>query len=151
MATASNEIDDIRRQMAKIRRELHEDIQNVVAGAEAVTDWRHYVRLYPWTCVSLAVAIGYLIVPKRHRTVVEKVTTVVPVPVEEAIEAPAKKEKRAGIAGMLFGLLSPIAMRAAQNYASHYIENWIAQQRANLPGFGGSPQAHPRQPGAPGL
>ena len=36
MATATNEIEEIRRQMAQIRRELHEDVQEVVAGAEAV-------------------------------------------------------------------------------------------------------------------
>ena len=60
MASVSNEVDEIRRQMAQIRRELHEDVQGVVAGAEAVADWRRYIRLYPWAAVGAAVgsAVG---------------------------------------------------------------------------------------------
>ncbi|MEA2631568.1 MAG: hypothetical protein QOE66_1787, partial [Chloroflexota bacterium] len=69
MATATNEIEEIRRQMAQIRRELHEDVQEVVAGAEAVADWRRYIRMYPWAAVGIATATGYLIVPKRRRSV----------------------------------------------------------------------------------
>ena len=69
VATASTtDVDDIRRQMAQIRRELHEDMQGVVAGAEAAFDWQYYVRLYPWAFLAGAAVVGYLVVPKRHKT-----------------------------------------------------------------------------------
>jgi hypothetical protein len=160
VATALNEIDNIRRQMAQIRRELHEDIQGVVVSAEAATDWRAYVRSYPWLAVGLTFAVGYLIVPrKHHRAIIHEVQ--VPTATPRQVE---KKEKRAGLFGLLFGMVAPIATRALQSYASQYVENWIAQQAAagpmpfGFPGFPGGPapgQGHgqagrPSGPGGPG-
>ena len=67
MATASNDIDSIRQQMAQIRHELHQDVRGVVVNAEAVTDWRRYYRMSPWASLAAAFAVGYLVVPKRRR------------------------------------------------------------------------------------
>jgi hypothetical protein len=148
--SSQQDVDRIRREMAQIRRELHEDMQGVVAGAEAVADWRRYVKLYPWASVAAAFAFGFWVVPKRRRSVTEaarkaaeetaeKVVGAVQtaqvkkvVPVSEATAE--KKEKRAGLIGMAFGMLSPIVVRAAQSYAVSYVENWIAQQQQAMGG-----------------
>jgi len=151
VATA-DQTDEIRRQMAQIRRELHEDIQGVVAGAEAVTDWRRYIRLYPWASLGVAFAVGFLIIPRRRRSVAEVVKEVIPVQVQRAAEAPTPKEKekrKAGIFGALFGMLVPIAVRAAQGYASQYLEHWIAQQGVIRPMP--TPGRPGPQPGRPGM
>ena len=174
MASVPNEIDDIRRQMAQIRRELHEDVQGVVAGAEAVTDWRRYIRLYPWAAAGLALGVGFLIAPRRRRkSVAAQVAEAMPEHLKAAVQqvrqevgAPArpvviteakaeKKEKRAGIIGSLLGMLAPIAWKYAQNYAMSYAEQWIAQQAAAgqnplgfLQGIPGMPNI-PGMPGAP--
>src|SRR5947209_12012268 len=55
------------RSMARIRRELHEDVRGVVESAEAVTDWKHWIRDYPWASVAAAAAVGFFLVPKRRR------------------------------------------------------------------------------------
>jgi hypothetical protein len=136
VATATNEADEIRLRMARIRRELHEDVREVVASAEAVTDWRRYIRMYPWAALGVTVAVGYLIVPRKHKPV--PIPVAVPVPVEAAEvreAAPRDKEKakepqRKGLIGMALGFVAPIAMRAAQGYAAQYLEAWIAQQQA---------------------
>lgn len=165
VATAPNEIEEIRRHMAQIRRELHEDVQDVVAGAEAVADWRRYLRMYPWAAVGLAFAAGYLIVPKRRRSVPRDVARQVDVAeVREAIKqahdagAGEKKRGKSLIAAGL-GMLAPLAWRAAQNYALSYLEQWIAQQQQHYmaatgptsgvpPSSGG--QGWPGPPGRPG-
>jgi hypothetical protein len=165
-ATASNDVDEIRRRMAQIRRDLHIDMQGVVAGAEAATDWRYYVRLYPWAALGVACAAGYLVVPKRRRSV----TKVAAKAAEEAvarvqdqvkrplinvprIETTATAEKRkSGIVGALLGMAVPVAVRAAQSYAAHFVENWIAQQgmMGVAPGQGPSPSPGPDPgPGRP--
>ncbi len=64
MSTAPPEIDEIRKKMAQIRRDLHADVQGVVQGAEAATDWRRFVRGYPWASMGVALAVGYMIVPQ---------------------------------------------------------------------------------------
>jgi hypothetical protein len=77
----------------------------------------------------------------------------------QTVEAPVsrktleKKEKRSGLLGALFGMVVPVAIRAAQGYAAQYLENWIAQQGATSP-FAASgpqqPQGAQAKPGKPG-
>jgi len=174
VATATNDIDEIRRRMAQIRRELHEDVQEVVAGAEAVADWRRYVRLYPWATVGAAFAVGFLLAPRRRAKHVPTQVVVVPEPVKAAareardnvreIQTPAKKEKKAGFLGMVLGLVGPLALKAAQNYAMSYAEQWIAQQAAagqnplallqgipGMPDISGMPTPSPRPDASAGM
>jgi len=60
------EVTEIQRRMAQIRRGLHDEVQQIVVNSKVMTDWRHYVRVYPWASVGAAVAVGYLMVPRRH-------------------------------------------------------------------------------------
>lgn len=153
-----DDINAIRRHMAQIRRELHEDMQGMVAGAEAATDWRYYVRLYPWAALGAACAIGYLIVPKRRSVtraaeaaaedVVDRVQDVVRSARGGRSETVKKEKKKAGIVGALFGMLLPVVTRAAQSYAAQYVESWIAQQGMLGPMPGQEPTPGPgAQPG----
>ena len=151
MATASTDVDDIRRQMAKIRLDMHQDMQGVVAGAEAAADWRRYVRSYPWVFLAGAVTVGFLIVPRRRRSIREAAEAAATNVVEKvysngqglAAAAPVElreKKKRPGIFRLALTFLGPIALRAAQGYASQYIENFVAQQtQYGPPPFGGMP------------
>jgi len=156
VATATNEIDDIRRRMAQIRRELHEDVEEVVAGAGAVADWRRYVRMYPWAAVGLAATLGYLIVPKRRRNVPRDVARKADVAeVREVIEQVREPEPRAkprakSILGAGLAMLTPLAWRAAQNYAMGYLEQWIAQQQQQYMASSGPPPSGSQSTGWPG-
>jgi len=159
VATASsNEVDEIRRRMAQIRRELHEDVRDVVASAEAVTDWRRYLRMYPWLTLGLPFAVGYLIVPKRRRKIprdiatqadVAQVREVVQSVAEKAREEPPKEKAKKGLFAMAWGLAAPIAIRAVQGYAIQFLENWIHQQQEQMQ-MGAGPPTPPPQPSAPG-
>jgi len=156
VATATNDIDEIRRQMAQIRRELHEDVQEVVAGAEAVTDWRRYIRMYPWASVGIAAAIGYLIVPKRRRSVPRDLARQADVAeVREALSRstraePEAKKTRKSLIGAGLGMLAPLAWRAVQNYAMAYLEQWIAQQQQQYMTASGPSHAAPPGQARPG-
>lgn len=122
--------------MAQIRRDLHDDVKGVVQGAEAATDWRRFIKNYPWASMGVALAVGYLIVPRKHRPASTSTTIHVAspevaraiAPVEEPRPAPAKKDK--GWLGTLFGLVAPVAFRAAQGYALQFAEQWMAQKVA---------------------
>ncbi len=168
MATATiNEVDSIRREMAQIRQRLHQDMQGVVAGAEAASDWRHYVRLYPWAALGVAAVAGFVVVPRKRRSVtqaaekaaeaaVSKIADVVESngikktreSIAEAVEP--KEAKKKGWIGGLIALAAPMALRAVQGYALSYVENWIAQQQqAAAGGPADGPSAGPVPPGAP--
>ena len=136
MATAPTDIDDIRRRMAQIRRELHDDVQGVVAGAEAVADWRRWVRNYPWACIGVAFTVGYLVIPRKNRqgptihiNAPDLPKVKAPTAVAEAVASPpAEKKKGKGLIARGFGLLMPVVLRAAQGYALQFAEQWMAQR-----------------------
>ena len=151
MATAKSspaEITEIQRRMAQIRRELHEEVREAVKGAQSLTDWRSQVRNHPWLALGAAAAVGYLIVPRRQRPAPAIVAVPRAAAVPPAIAAAARKKKRWGLIGSAFGLLAPIAVRAAQNYAIQYLEQWIAAQPAGAVGLAVRRRARSR--GGPG-
>lgn len=57
--------DEIRERMALIRVNIEEHSVEVKAQTEALSDWRYYVRRYPWLSVGSAAVLGYSIVPRR--------------------------------------------------------------------------------------
>lgn len=159
MAIDEHEVNEIRRHMAQIRRELHEDIQAVVAGAEAASNWKYYVVRYPWAALGLASIAGYLVIPKRRVTATEAAEEAVEESAERfgklirrgraAVKRKARvkefaeagptpefnsvsesKPKKAGLLGMAFGMVAPVALRVAQSYAANYLETWLMQQQA---------------------
>ena len=69
MATGSNDIDEIYHRMAVIRRELHTNVRESVAGAEAFADWGRYTWTYPWIALGAAAAVGYVVYTSGHQRV----------------------------------------------------------------------------------
>jgi len=159
LATVTNDdVDEIRRQMAQIRLELHQDVKEVVAGAEAVADWRRFIRMYPWASVAVAAAAGYLVIPRRHRKVPRNIARASDLAeVTEQLRkvqenAPVREEskRRKSLVGAAFGMLVPLAWRVAQNYAMGYLEQWIARQQQQAMAVVAPPTAPRQSPGHPG-
>ncbi len=61
----SSVAERIQQRMQDLRAQLDDDVEDVVDSTKEFTDWRTYVRRYPWACVGVAAAIGYLVVPSR--------------------------------------------------------------------------------------
>ena len=55
--------------MQQLRCEIDGDMEDMAASARSMVDWKHYVKTYPWVCLGAAVALGFLIVPKRSRAI----------------------------------------------------------------------------------
>lgn len=66
--------DEIRERMALIRLRIDEQSDEVVAQVSALSDWRSYVRRYPWVSVGAAAVLGYVLVPSRAKAVAESST-----------------------------------------------------------------------------
>jgi hypothetical protein len=165
LSTALSDSDEIRRKMAQIRRDLHADVREVVAGAGAVTDWRRYVRSYPLATVAVVAAAGYLVVPRKSRSLphdAARQSDVAEVRDElrQAREAtPEIKEKtRQSLVGAAVAMAAPLAWRFAKNYALAYLEQWIAERQQQAIAHPGprpgarqepGPSAAPGWPGGP--
>lgn len=133
LAIVRNNADQIQREMAKIRSALHQDMREVVGGASAATDWRSYLRRYPWLAIGGAFAAGYLVVPRRSRPVVTVVA-----PAVESYQAPEPlsiAKPAGGVSWMRWGLglIGPVITRAAQAYALSAVENLLINNAAVRP------------------
>ena len=114
--------------MAVIRRDLHTNVSESVAGAEAVIDWGRYTWTYPWIALGGAAAVGYLIYTSGHPKF--RADTASPADGAEAGEpvagVRAKGQERWRIGQNLllaaWGFLFPVAVRAGQNYLLHWLE-----------------------------
>ena len=119
--------------MALIRRDLHEDVKGVVEGAEAATDWRRYVRSYPWACTAAALAVGYLIVPRKTKPTQVQIA---PEHLAQAVSAQAaatpapESKQRKGLFASAVGMVAPMVFRTVQGYALQFAEQWLAQKVA---------------------
>lgn len=139
VSTVSYTSDDIQRRMAEIRRDLHKDVRDVVASAEAATDWRRYLTMYPWVSLGAAFAVGYLVVPRRqHAPSATDITPGAEKQIRAAIDSLEKeprppKRRRVGVIGTLWSLAGPVATRAAQSYAAQFLERQLSQYEQSVP------------------
>jgi len=117
-----SEADEIRRQMAYVRSELHRDAEGLAANARVMADWRYYVRRYPWVSMAAAAAVGYLVVPHKPSVLRPDVDTLVRMAKNNGLLLKPQKEPegRGGWAGSLLGLLASVAMRQAM---AHFGDN----------------------------
>jgi len=130
VAAESNDVDEIYQRMAVIRREHHTNVRESVAGAEAMADWGRYTWTYPWIALGAAAAVGYVISTSGH----QKVTADNANPAdgdgdragEPVAGVSAKGQERSwGSRTLLLAawdILSPVAIRAGQNYVLHWLE-----------------------------
>ncbi len=128
MVTGSNDVDEIYHRMAVIRRELHTNVSESVAGAEAVIDWGRYTWTYPWIVLGAAAAVGYLVYTGGHQGVTAETESLTDGAEarEPVAGADASGQERSRIGrNLLFaawGLFYPVAIRAAQNDMLHWFE-----------------------------
>lgn len=123
---------DISRQMEDVRSDLGDDVEELVESARTLTDWRHYVKQFPWACVGGAMALGFFIVPKR----IELIS-----PDADALEQLAKRNKlvvksnpkpqaKSGVSGALFTFLATSLGRGAMAYVGHNIGKVLGSSAA---------------------
>ena len=137
MATGANDVDEIYHRMAMIRRDLHTNVSESVAGAEAVIDWGRYTWTYPWIALGAAAASGWLIYTSGHR----KVTADAAIPADGAevgepvVGAGARGRERSRIGPDLllaaWGFLLPVAVRVGQNLLLHQLEQQYPTRAVN--------------------
>ena len=102
--------------MQQLRCEIDGDVEDMAASARSMVDWKHYVKTYPWVFLGAAVALGFLIVPKRSRVIR---------PGLAALTEPARtghlvvKPASAATHGLIDALLATVANIAVQRATAY--------------------------------
>jgi hypothetical protein len=107
----SDEAERIRRQMQAIRQDMGDGVQEVVAGARQLSDWRYYVRRHPWACVGGAMALGFMIAPMRRRKKFDVSPDDLVAQLRAGGAAPAAAVAGGGIAATVAKMAAPIVLR----------------------------------------
>jgi hypothetical protein len=119
--TRVDEAQDILRQMAAIRHELNENVEEVVQNAKELVDWRNFVRAHPWLTVSAAAAVGFLLVPRRWEGVRPDADALAELVRRDPLAVNWKPQPtRAGIVGPFVNFLAGAALRSLMTAAGHY-------------------------------
>ena len=133
MPKAANaaQISEIQRQMGQIRHEMHQEVRGAVRGAQSLTDWRSMVANHPWAAIGVAAVTGYLVVPHRRSQSDSgdaKLAAALAIASRNAAAAQpaAPPAIRSSIFRSAFSLLTPVLIRAGQNYVLGQLEQWLA-------------------------
>ena len=121
---------DIQQQMARIRRELHDDVEEVVEQAKELADWRNFVKSHPWLMVGAAAAVGFMVVPRRLNVISPDAATLAKLAKQNKLVVKAKPDmqKQGGIAAPLISFASAAILRSVVAMAGQQASKvWAAQ------------------------
>lgn len=128
----SQEVEEIRAEMAQIRCDLNEDVEDLVEHAREMADWRYYVRSYPLASAAAVAALGYLVVPKQPQIISPDPKTLAELARKNqlvVVDRP-KAEKGRTLSGSLFNLVASLAMRGLMAYVGQQAGKVMGQQAA---------------------
>jgi len=120
----------IRQRMEEVRCDLDEDVQEIVEGARDMGAWRSYVRTYPWVCLGAALAVGYLIVPRRSFGMQHRAQVLAESANPSRSPTTSHLPAKGSLPGMLLTLVGNLAMRSVSSYALQQADKLFSTQPA---------------------
>lgn len=108
--------ESVRARMQQLRCEIDGDMENMAASARTMVDWKHYVKTYPWVCLGAAVALGFLIVPKRSSAIRPDVATLTELARTGHLVVEPAPAATHGLIDALLATVANIAVRKATAY-----------------------------------
>jgi hypothetical protein len=123
--------EKIRNRMAELRRDLDCDVREVSRGARVMTDWKFYVRKFPWAVVGAAALAGYMLIPKR-KPVIKPDPEMIQELVRQKkikVESVTKQPEKPGMMKSLLMMGLTYAARAGAQYVTQQMTT-AAQNKA---------------------
>ncbi len=116
----SDNVDDIRKRMAQVRRSGQTHVAELGQAMGRVTDWREHYKAHPWFAVAAAMATGYFVAPKRHLSPKSNGRAV---PQTESSDA--KETAQSITTGAIGGMIGTFASRMIKDYLSNVLRQQI--------------------------
>lgn len=123
----NRQASEIQHQMAQLRGEVREDVEDIFDSARAYSDWRYYVNRHPWICVGAAVAVGYFLVPARVEIRSPDVATLKKLARQNrlVVEANPAAQPRRSLLASAGSLLGSLVVRQAMSFAGQKLAAYI--------------------------
>lgn len=145
MADLNDDPKLIQRRMARIRRELDEEVETAVQQAKDLTDWKNSIRAYPWLAVGAAAALGYLAVPNRAFVMSPDVQTPEKLSRKQklVVEPKAELQKKSSISSAILTVMASVAVKSFVAMATQHVNRILTAPPSE-------PRQHPGQTPVPG-
>lgn len=136
--TNEDRAEQIQMRMQNIRCELDRDFDQVRQSASQLTDWRYYIKNYPWACLGAAAAIGYLVVPRKVHVQNPDVKTLEKLARDQklVIESNPSQQEKKGVVRSAAGFVAGLALRAATAHLMGKLAAGYGQDDAPADGSG---------------
>lgn len=120
--------EELRNQMARIRAGARWKAVQIKRETKQLTDWKYYVKSYPWVVAGGALLLGYLLVPQRQapRTVALPVGKPPQGPSEETVGVAKKTGLLAGAAALIWS----VVYKAGTTYATRRLAQLLTDNTA---------------------
>jgi hypothetical protein len=144
--SAHSQAEELQRQMREVRKELRDDVTDLVQSAHKMSDWTSYVRAYPWLCVGAAAAAGFFLVPTRPLIVHPDPDALFKLAKEHDLVMKPEDEKRGkkkgGLVAQLVSMAAAAALQGGLKVASQQITQAMSSTgKAGSNGRAGVPHA----------
>lgn len=123
----------VRARMQQLRCEIDGDMDDMAASARTMVDWKHYVKTYPWVCLGAAVALGFLIVPKRSMVIRPDLATMTELARSGHLVVKPAPAARHGLINALLATAANIAVRQATEWLGHRAERVLETRLVKRP------------------
>jgi hypothetical protein len=129
-AKTAESAEAIQTQMRQVRRELGEDVQEIVDNARILADWKHYVRTYPWVCMGVALAAGYFLVPSRPQVIRPDAKTLADWAKAQklVVEPVSQARPKPTLAGQLMGMAASALFQGGVGVLRQYLSGQLANR-----------------------
>jgi len=118
----------IQQQMKEVRDDLDKDVQEIVEGVRELSDWRSYVRAYPWVCLGAAFAVGYLIVPRRRVQSPPDIKLLTEIANQSRPRETSREASTGSVREMAFTFVGNLVLRGISSYVGQQVANFMAAQ-----------------------
>jgi len=132
-------IDLIRQRMARIRMRAQHKAERLGDETRQFLDWKHYIRLFPWSTLAAAVVVGYIMVPRRSSLSRPTANALLEMAKEnqQAVKAaqlpPPSPAKQSGMFDGLISLAGNALLKAGLTFATQQVTKMVAQSLNEMP------------------
>jgi hypothetical protein len=126
----SLETQAILQRLEEVRCDLDEDVQKIVEGARSMGDWRTYLRTYPWVSLGAALAVGYLIVPRRPVRMQPHAHSFAESANQSPLLATSRLPPKGNVRGMLLAFVGKLVMRGVSTYIGFQVNKLFSTPSA---------------------
>lgn len=124
---------EIQDRMREIRGKLPGEVAGIVESARQLTDWKHYVRTFPWGSLAAAAAAGYMAIPRKLEVIRPSAEELLKLAKREKliIEPKHPAQEKPGLLESAMQLAGNTLLRAGLAYVGQQAGKVFGQSAAN--------------------